>query len=219
MGELGDGTGANEDMDERTPKVDGGRAKVVKGALFDTTSLQAIGDSNHACAVTMSGNNRGDTYEQTIHMINTLDVCEGKKIRYKVLLALNEVNKDLYDDRSFNDVPLELMPYLLEMVQQKVKYDRHEVVLKPNNRTMSLGRLYEIISGWQSLPLLFVRGAGKLKRKKKIQLKKHRKRRKFGDEEDDDDEPFIPRGATSLAFFPADEAILPILLDAEPIGP
>jgi hypothetical protein len=81
------------------------------------------------------------------------------------------------------------------MVQQKVKYNRDEVVLKPNMRTISLSRLYEIISDWQSLPLLFVRGAGKLKRKKKSQPKKHRKRRKFGDEEDDDDEPFIPKGA------------------------
>ena len=33
---------------------DGGRAQIVKGALFDTTSLQAIGNSNHACAVEMS---------------------------------------------------------------------------------------------------------------------------------------------------------------------
>ena len=49
----------------------------------------------------------------TFCQVNELDVAEGVKIRYKVVFALTEVNKDLYDPRSFNDVPLELMPYLI----------------------------------------------------------------------------------------------------------
>ena len=60
--------------------------------------------------------------------------------------------------------------------------------------------LYEIIMGWPSLPLLFARGAGKVKAngrgageiEKKTQ-KPRKKRRKFGDEEDDEDEPYIPK--------------------------
>ena len=209
---------------EKTPQQDRGRAEIVKGALFDTTSLEAIGNSNHSCAVKMAGFNQKDTHEETIRKINSLDVSEGKKIRYKVLLALNEANKDLYDPRSFNDVPLELMPYLLEMVQQEFKCNGSDIVLKsmttrkkgkwvynPEKRRSvydynyitdpTLNRLYEIISGWQSLPLLFVRGAGELKTKKKVQTKKKkksqskpRKRKRFG-EEDDEDEPFIPKGA------------------------
>ena len=213
---------------ERTPTQDRGRAEIVKGALFDITSLEAIAHSNHTCAVKLSGMNRGDTYEETMRKINSLDASEGKKIRYKVVLALTEVNKDLYNLGSFNDVPLELMPYLLEMVQQEFGYKGFGMDVVPKSMTNqdrgrtwqwnaltrtckriaepdpSLRRLYEIITAWQSLPLLFVRGAGELETKKmtaqtkKKSQSKRRKRKRFGDE-DDDDEPFIPKGARKTA--------------------
>jgi hypothetical protein len=54
--------------------------------------------------------------------INSLNASEAKKIRLKVVLALNHVNKDLYDQLSF-DVSLEMMPCLLEMLQQSIGYD------------------------------------------------------------------------------------------------
>ena len=143
-----------------------------------------------------------------------------------MVLALNEVNKDLFDPRSFSDVPLELMPLLLELVQHELGYNGFgkDVVPKEmtgqdrdrrrwnaltrdcrHNPDRSLSRFYEIITAWQSLPLLFVRGAGELKTKKVAQTKakkksqsKRRKRKRFGDE-DDDDEPFIPKGARKTA--------------------
>lgn len=215
---------------EKIPKQDRGRAEIVKGALFDATSLETIVNSNHMCAVTMAGFNQGDAHEDTIRKINSLDVSDGKKIRYKVVLALNDVNKDLYDPCSFNDVPLELMPYVLEMVQQELGYNGfgQEVMPKskmkqgdrgkytwnwekpyPHRREFhpdpSLRCVFEIIMAWQSLPLLFVRGAGELKTKTKVaetkkkSQSKRRKRKRFGDEDDDDDEPFIPKGARKTA--------------------
>ena len=48
-------------------------------------------------------------YEERIRKINALNASEGKKIRYKIVLALNEANKDLYDPRRFDELPLELM--------------------------------------------------------------------------------------------------------------
>jgi len=48
--------------------------------------------------------------------INALDASNANKIRLKVVLPLNHMNKDLYDS-SCVDVPLEMMPYLLEMLQ------------------------------------------------------------------------------------------------------
>ena len=92
------------------------------------------------------------------------------------------------------------------MVQQELRCPSgDEVTLKSmagTNRSSwnpdpSLKRLYEIIMAWPSLPLLFSRGAGELKTKKRAAptKTKRRKRRKFGDEEDDDDEAYIPRGA------------------------
>ncbi len=48
--------------------------------------------------------------------INALNASEAKKIRLKVVLALNHVNKDLYHSCCV-DVPLDMMLYLLEMLQ------------------------------------------------------------------------------------------------------
>jgi hypothetical protein len=64
--------------------------------------------------------------------INALNVSEAKKIRLKVVLALNHVNEDLYDS-SCVDVPLEMMPYLLEMLQQGIGYDGFGRDVVPNN--------------------------------------------------------------------------------------
>ena len=54
---------------ETIPHVDGGRAKIVKGALFDTTSLDSIAASNHTCAVSMTGFNHNDSHEETIRKV------------------------------------------------------------------------------------------------------------------------------------------------------
>ena len=115
-------------------------------------------------------------------------MSEGKKIRYKVVLALNHVNKDLYNPRSFDNVPLEMMPYLLEMLQQRIGYSGFGKVIAPDmdmdnkfyshwrreswnplsrewekkssKEIESLSRVYEMIMSSQNLPLLFARGAG-----------------------------------------------------------
>ncbi len=65
--------------------------------------------------------------------INALDASDGKKIRYKVVLALNHVNTDLYNPRSFDDVPLEMMPYLLTMIQQDIGYNGFGKDIAPKN--------------------------------------------------------------------------------------
>ena len=67
----------------------------------------------------MSCRNANDSHELTIAAINELE-DEGMKVRLKVVLALTEVNKDLHDLRFFDSIPLELMPRLLELVQQEL---------------------------------------------------------------------------------------------------
>ena len=158
------------------------------------------------------------TKEIETRNINLLD-SEGMKIRYKVVMALFTFNPDLFHPRSFDDVPLELMPRLLNLLQQEIGCDgfgadivasssmtkgRPFCKRKWNRETRgwqnffdpTLARLYEVIMAWQSLPLLFVNGAGELPKKKegKQPKRKTKKRRRFGDEDDDDDEPYIPKG-------------------------
>lgn len=106
------------------------------------------------------------------------------------MLALNVVKRDLYESCNFKDLPLEMMPYLLEMLQQRISLAGS---LKCSGDKTSLTRLYDAIKTCQSLPQLFSRGPGK--RRKKVAKKTSRKRRKFGDEIDEDDEAWIPRGA------------------------
>ena len=161
--------------------------------------------------------------------INALDASESAKIRYKLVLALNHVNTELYNPRSFDSIPLELIPYLLEMLQQGIGYNGFgkDIAPKsmpdldaskdnsssgygawnpltkkrekgPSKDAVSLSRLYEVITSWQSLPQLFSRGPGVMKvsmAKSKKSTSKPRKRRKFGDESDDEDEAWIPKGA------------------------
>ena len=138
--------------------------------------------------------------------INALDASNSAKIRLKLVLALNDVNKDLYNPRSFDKVPLELMPCLLEMLQQGIGYNGFgkDIAPKymmgrksdqkflrwnpltrksektPSKNDESLSRLYEVITSWQSLPQLFSRGPGvmKVKEAKTKSKKKASKPRK-----------------------------------------
>lgn len=191
-------------------------------ALLDTTSFQTIANSNHTCAVKLSNMNQDNLFEETIRKINARVVSAAEKIRYKVILALNRVNENLCDPRGFDDVPLELMPQLLEILQQDIGCNGFGKGLGPKywDRTKrtrfmwntelgrsidtdrTLPRLFEVIKASPNLPLLFQRGAGKLEGKKKTSEnkakrkapKKRRKRRKFGDEDDADDGPYDPKG-------------------------
>ena len=182
-------------------------AQILKAALFDTTSLQTIANSNHVCEVIITGQNRRSLQNETIRKINALDVSEGKKVRLKVVLALNEINRDLFDPNAFQDIPLELMPRVFELAQQDVSnygvniklvkkepYRRHreEPTADPHS---ALNRIHGIVTSWNT-PLLFTRGSGVLKATKKKATGKvnRRKRRKFGDEDDEStDELYIPQ--------------------------
>mmetsp|Transcript_11116 Transcript_11116/g.24493 ORF Transcript_11116/g.24493 Transcript_11116/m.24493 type:complete len:572 (+) Transcript_11116:85-1800(+) len=177
-----------------------GRQELVKKSFFDTTSLQTIEQSNHTCKVYLweprwapslgqmmrldySSLARKKTFVFEMQTINSFN-NEGKKIRFKVLLALFGV-KELFDPCSFISI-LELMPRLLELVQQDLSYnsvydkndarvdlvtvdeqgnlirgevERHDSIDGENAVTLS--RLYEVIHEWD-IALLFERGPGKV---------------------------------------------------------
>ena len=56
---------------------DGARFMIMANALFDTTSLDAIANSNHTCAVLTSGKNVADFYEETIRKVRTRISCQS----------------------------------------------------------------------------------------------------------------------------------------------
>ena len=143
--------------------------------LCDVSSLDSIANnSNHTCSMLIAGCNYGGTYEDELMKINALD-NEGEKIRYKVVLALCVLNKELYNPRSFDDIPLELMPKLLELCQQEIgcKGFGEGIVksVRKRNTINRLSNLYEAIHQWPDFPSLFARGPGKKRRKAKRKLK------------------------------------------------
>eukprot|EP00579_Thalassiosira_antarctica_P010765 CAMPEP_0201919014 /NCGR_PEP_ID=MMETSP0903-20130614/8023_1 /ASSEMBLY_ACC=CAM_ASM_000552 /TAXON_ID=420261 /ORGANISM="Thalassiosira antarctica, Strain CCMP982" /LENGTH=638 /DNA_ID=CAMNT_0048455445 /DNA_START=393 /DNA_END=2309 /DNA_ORIENTATION=+ len=181
------------------------RQQLIKSALFDTTNLQAISVVNHSTVVKMCTTKDRRVDEEIINRINILDCSDAQKIRYKVVLALFNKNQDLFDPRSFDDLPLELIPYLLEIVQKEIGYSGFGTGVVDSTRkhrkggfNPTLRRIHEVLTGW-NIHLLFNRGAGELpkQRKKaktsKTEPKRKRSKRKFGDGDDADDE-WIPAG-------------------------
>ena len=147
------------DLQGNNLKIQTGRKGMFK-ALCDTTSLDAIANSsNHTCRVVIAGKNYGGTHEEELNKINALE-NDGEKIRYKVVLALCQMNKELYDPRMFDDIPLELMPRVLELIQLQIGCNGYgegitKVVTKKRSSKDSdhLSKLYECYPSLASLPL------------------------------------------------------------------
>ena len=97
----------------------------------------------------------------------------GQKIRKKVVLALCRQDGELFDLSHLNDLPLQLMPRVLELIQEH-SWARTKSV---NNMPLqlekdALSRLFHTLRGWE-LPLLYEN----LSIKKETAGKRKRKRR------------------------------------------
>eukprot|EP00986_Skeletonema_menzelii_P019458 scaffold28069_cov148-Skeletonema_menzelii.AAC.2 len=153
-----------------------GRKELINSALCDPTSLQTIAESNHTCLVTLNEGKNGNsvTHENDFRNINALE-SEGQKIRYKVILSLFTLKTIAFNPRDFQHIPLELMPRLLELVQQEMGYGRYgrevwKAPIRAKGSNPRLTRVYE-------------RGPGKRK-KKAVKKRKHA----FAFKEADDEE-------------------------------
>ena len=140
-----------------------GRKELITRALCDPTSLQAIVGSNHTCLVTLNSGNNGNrlTYEDGFRNINALEK-EGQKIRYKVIAGLFTLETIAFKPRDFQNIPLELMPRLLELVQQEMGYNgcgeevwKAKAKKRKRNDSQCLTRVYGVVHGWSMLPSLF----------------------------------------------------------------
>ena len=138
----------------------GGRKELVKNALYDSTSLRSIIDSNHTCQLYLSDNNWGnrETHEVEIRKMNAFE-NEGKTIRYKLVLAMFTLKTIPFNPHGFHSISLELMPRLLEFVQQEMGHKGFGKDIwkttKKGKASRCLTRVYEVMSGWITLPSLF----------------------------------------------------------------
>ena len=154
--------------------------KNLLAALYEPTSMDSIIASNHTC-MAYSYDLRNTSIvaqrppiEIEVFRINKGDYTIGQKIRKKVVLALCRQDGELFDLSHFNDLPLRLMPRVLELIQEHtigrtLAYKSTPIQLEKD----ALTRLFHTLRGWE-LPLLFEnlgspsaeRGGKKRKRRK-----------------------------------------------------
>ena len=132
--------------------VNRGRKELINGS---------VAASNHTCLVTLNSANNGNsqTHEDKFRKINALE-NEGKKIRYKLIAGLFTLKTIEFNPRDFQDIPLELMPRLLELVQQEMGYggfgtEVWKAPVRAKGSNPCLSRVYEVIHGWSMMPSLF----------------------------------------------------------------
>jgi len=162
--------------------------KRLLGALFNPLSMDSIVQSNHTCIPhawdisKLSIIAQRTMLEHMVYLINAdMNISIQRKIRKKVVLALCGVDGSLFNLSHFNDLPLQLIPRVLELIQDHT-IGREKVVRRMPNQLEkdALSRLFHTLRGWE-LPLLFeylnrpsTKGrSGKRKRRKTRHVVEH----------------------------------------------
>lgn len=162
-----------------------GIEEITKG-VYDTTSLNDIADSNHKCTIYTSESMDDPNKDVATKMVyvNGMDCSDALKIRYKLQRALFGVGREpqvdsIHNTRFvraeegkeldlsyFGDIPLELVPYVLEfMLKQRMVMDheyefegsyikRSWFVYYDETKREYLSRIFQVFKGWV-VPLLF----------------------------------------------------------------
>ena len=153
--------------------------KALLKAMYDPTSMDSIVDSNHSCMAYTYDMEKSSIVAQRPHLETAVlcingdeDISIKQKIRKKVILALCGVDGGLFDLSHLNDLPLQLMPRVLELIQKHTtrrRVDNTPLQLEKD----ALSRLFHTLRGWE-LPLLFenlrnpsVNGAAGKRKKRK----------------------------------------------------
>ena len=155
-------------------------------ALYNPTSIDSIIKSNHTCYTRThdSTRNRNSIVETNLEaevlVVNDDRVTHcnvWEKIRRKVVLALCRVDGEIFDLSLLNDIPPQLMPRVLELIQEhttsrSLSLEMEMETIGDQLEIDALSRLFHTLRGWE-LPLLFVNlntpsanATGKRKRRK-----------------------------------------------------
>jgi len=176
--------------------TENGRVEMMK-AVFDTTSVNTVVESNHDCRLVLSssGNNHAGPmlfflvmrdevpFEDIMQTVNGMHEPREAKIEYKVLQALHHTSDDeMVNVQYLNDIPVKCMPRVLEIVQKKMDIGEHMLGIGapffiPARSWMTtpldLSRVFHIVKGWE-MPLLFDYGGSSIRPKKKGRGKRKR---------------------------------------------
>jgi len=113
--------------------------KVLLKALYDPTSMDAIAESNHTCKPYTYDTSKSSIVakrsQTEVLRINgkITSMTNQQKIRKKVVLALCGVDGELFDLSHFNDLPLQLMPRVLELIQEHSSSRKKRSTVRPTS--------------------------------------------------------------------------------------
>jgi len=174
-----------EDLDLSKNDITEAGEKTLLKAVYDPTSMDSIIESNHTCKIYTYDSRipsikaQRPPLEQEVLRINNnddRDISIRRKIRHKVVLALCGYgsNVELFDLSYLNDLPLQLMPRVLELIQEHSQSRSRAVITMPNQLEKdALSRLFHTLRGWE-LPLIFENlrgpspeGGGKKRKRRK----------------------------------------------------
>ena len=139
--------------------------KNLMSALFDPTSMDSIVESNHTCIPVTYNIHDDDLRAQRMTLLHRDIILANigtpssiqKKIRKKVVLALccrqDFEEEEPFDIAHLNDLPLQLMPRVLELIQE---HPAISIIQLNENKLKkdALSRLFHTLRAWE-LPLLF----------------------------------------------------------------
>ena len=122
--------------------------------------MDSITESNHICIphtfdITQPKFKRQPPFIKEVYRINDDDISIQQKIRKKAVLALCGVEGEIFDLSHLNNLPLQLMPRVLEFIQEHSQSRKKAVkgTLDQLEKD-ALSRLFHTLRGWE-LPLLF----------------------------------------------------------------
>ena len=137
--------------------------KNLMSAVFDPTSMRTIVESNHSCVPhaydmnNISAALKLSNVDKELTLINVYSnpATVGQRIRKKVVLALCGMDGNLFDLTHLNendDLPLGVMPRVLELIQEHTRTRTARCSGEQLKRD-ALSRLFHTLRGW-GVPLL-----------------------------------------------------------------
>jgi len=129
----------------------------LRKAEFDDTSLNAIADCNHTCNIRYPSGNDAiegvDTREMNGDRYCLVAYGPAKCVKQKKIYSvLSSRNRDCSNVKHFEDVPVELLPDLLDSIQQYSNYHLDAAAPPEDDSDIKpLSVVYEICRHWEEV--------------------------------------------------------------------
>jgi len=127
----------------------------LRKAELDDTSLNAASDSNHTCAIEYPSVEDDeeiegvDTSEMNNNPFSQMHLDYLYVRQKKIYSVLSSRNRDCSNVKHFEDIPVELLPDILQSIQRYAKYHEEEDISQVRGHVQPLSIVYELCRHWE----------------------------------------------------------------------